>query len=67
VSILFVLIPLGLVLLAIAIWAFVWAVDHDQFDELDRAAHSILFDDDVAPAPGSDAKPASRASDTEPE
>ena len=49
-SILFVLVPLGLLLLAIAIWAFVWAVDHDQFEELDRAAHSILFDDDpIAP------------------
>jgi cbb3-type cytochrome oxidase maturation protein len=48
-SILFVLIPLGLLLLAIAVWAFVWAVDHDQFDELDQAAHSILFDDDVSP------------------
>lgn len=48
-SILFVLIPLGLLLLALAVWAFVWAVDHDQFDELDQAAHSILFDDDVSP------------------
>jgi len=48
-SILYVLIPLGLLLLALAVWAFLWAVDHDQFDELDQAAHSILFDDDVAP------------------
>ena len=46
-SILLLLIPLSLVLGAIAVWAFVWAVNHDQFDDLDRAANSILFDDDL--------------------
>jgi cbb3-type cytochrome oxidase maturation protein len=49
-SIVFFLIPLGLVLVAIAVWAFVWAVDHDQFEDLDKAAHSILFDDDEEPS-----------------
>jgi cbb3-type cytochrome oxidase maturation protein len=47
-SILFVLIPLGLALLGLAIWGFIWAVNNDQFEDLDRAAHSILFDDDTA-------------------
>jgi cbb3-type cytochrome oxidase maturation protein len=47
VSIVFLLIPLGLLLLGLAIWAFLWAVDHDQFEDLDRAGHSILFDDDL--------------------
>ena len=47
-SMLFVLIPLGLMLLAIAAWAFIWAVDHDQFEDLDRAGESILYDDDIA-------------------
>ncbi len=46
-SILFVLIPLAMLFLGIAIWAFLWAVDHDQFEDLDRAANSILFDDDL--------------------
>ena len=46
-SILLLLIPLGLLLVVIALWAFFWAVDHDQFEDLDRAAHSILFDDDL--------------------
>jgi cbb3-type cytochrome oxidase maturation protein len=46
VSIILVLIPLGLVLLGLAIWAFVWAVDNDQFEDLDRAGTSILFDED---------------------
>ena len=51
-SIIVVLIPLGLLLVGLAVWAFIWAVDHEQFDDLDRAAHSILFDDDE---PGSEA------------
>jgi len=45
-SILFVLIPLGIGLLGIAIWGFIWAVNHDQFEDFERAAHSILFDED---------------------
>lgn len=48
-SILFVLIAVGLALLALAAWAFIWAVDHDQFEDLEQAAHSILLDaDEVA-------------------
>jgi cbb3-type cytochrome oxidase maturation protein len=66
-SILFVLVPLGLMLLAIAVWAFLWAVDHDQFEELDRAAHSILFDDDIQSAAKSDPEAAPKATHTEAE
>jgi cbb3-type cytochrome oxidase maturation protein len=66
-SILFVLVPLGMMLLAIAVWAFFWAVDHDQFDEFDRAAHSILFDDDIESTSGSPPDRASKATDTEAE
>jgi len=47
-NILFVLIPLGLGLLGIAVWGFIWAVNHDQFEDLDQAAHSILFEDEPA-------------------
>jgi cbb3-type cytochrome oxidase maturation protein len=32
---LLVMIPLSLALLAVAVWAFFWAVDHDQFDDLE--------------------------------
>ena len=49
-SIVFLLIPLGLLLLGIAVWAFLWAVDHDQFEDLDRAGRAILFDDDLPPS-----------------
>ena len=54
-NILFVLIPLTMLLLGIAIWAFLWAVDHDQFEDLDQVANSILFDDDLSASSGSDA------------
>lgn len=43
----FLLIPLGLGLLAIAVAAFAWAVRSGQFDDLDTPATRILFDDDV--------------------
>ncbi len=48
-SILYVLIPLALLLLGIAVWAFFWAVGNGQFDDLDTPAVRILMDDDKAP------------------
>jgi cbb3-type cytochrome oxidase maturation protein len=52
-SIIFVLIPLGLVLLALAVWAFFWAAGSGQFDDLESPAWRILLDDDRRP-PGSE-------------
>lgn len=43
--ILLLLIPLSLMLLGIAVWAFVWAVRGGQFDDLDAAALDILVDE----------------------
>lgn len=55
-TILYLLIPLGLVLLALALWAFFWAVRQGQFDDLDTPGVQILLDDDRMPrsthAPG---------------
>lgn len=48
-NILYLLIPLGLVLLGIAVWAFMWAVRSGQFDDLEGPAHRILMDDDEIP------------------
>ena len=48
-SILYLLIPLGLVLLGIAIWAFFWAVGSGQFDDLKSPGWSVVMDDDKAP------------------
>ena len=46
------LIPLGILLLAVAIWAFVWAVKSGQFDDMEGPAHRILMDDDDPRIPG---------------
>lgn len=55
-SILFVLIPLGLVLVAFGLWAFFWAVGDGQFDDLDSPGWSVLSDDESKPhaEPGQD-------------
>ncbi|KEQ17245.1 cbb3-type cytochrome oxidase assembly protein CcoS [Endozoicomonas numazuensis] len=43
---LIILIPIAVLLIAIAVRIFLWAVDNDQFDDMEGPAHSILFDDD---------------------
>ncbi|QGZ30794.1 cbb3-type cytochrome oxidase assembly protein CcoS [Stutzerimonas stutzeri] len=43
---LYILIPVAVVLVALAIWVFFWAVDSGQYDDLDGPAHSILFDEE---------------------
>ena len=48
-SILYVLIPLGLVLVAFGVWAFFWAVGSGQFDDLDTPAMRVVMDDDTKP------------------
>lgn len=45
-DIIYLLIPLALVLLVAAVAAFFWAVRNDQFDDLDREASRILFEED---------------------
>lgn len=45
-NILLLLIPLSLLLLAAAIWAFIWAVRGNQFEDLDTPALDILRDDE---------------------
>lgn len=42
---LYIMIPAALLIVAIAIYVFFWAVDSGQYDDLDSPAHSILFDD----------------------
>lgn len=44
-NILFLLIPISLVLVGVAVAAFVWAVRRGQFEGLDSAALDILVDD----------------------
>ena len=45
-EILYILIPLSIFLVTMAIFVFSWAVKSGQFDDLEGPAHSILFDDD---------------------
>jgi len=48
-SIIYILIPLALLVLLLAIWAFFWAVGSGQFDDMDTPAVRIIMDDDKAP------------------
>ena len=48
---LIILIPVALVMVALGIKIFFWAVDNGQFDDLEGPAHSILFDDDIKNSP----------------
>ncbi|AXR06634.1 cbb3-type cytochrome oxidase assembly protein CcoS [Salinimonas sediminis] len=48
-SIIYVLIPLAVIIVGIAVAVFFWAVRSKQFDDLDRQGYSILFDDDLPP------------------
>lgn len=43
---LFFLIPLAIILCGFGLLALFWAIDHHQFDDLDSAAQSILFDEE---------------------
>jgi len=45
---LFVLVPLALIFIVVAIKVFSWAVHSGQYDDLDTEAHRILFDDSPA-------------------
>jgi cbb3-type cytochrome oxidase maturation protein len=44
-SILLLLVPISLVLLGVAVWAFLWAVRSGQYDDLDSPAIDILRKD----------------------
>ena len=43
---LYVMIPIAIIIVALAIWLFFWAVNSGQYDDLESPAHSILFDDE---------------------
>jgi len=49
-DILFVLIPLSLVLVAGGCWAFFWAVDSGQFDDLDSPGWDAIEASEAATA-----------------
>lgn len=46
---LYILIPIAIVLVCVAVVIFLWAVKSEQFEDLERQGHNILFEDDEQP------------------
>jgi len=57
-EILYLLIPLAIVLMIVAVVFFLWTVKSGQYDDLEGPAHRILMDDDdpLIPRYGQDEK-----------
>lgn len=47
-SIIYILIPIAVLLTALGVYLFFWAVKTEQFDDLEKQGMSILFEDDKA-------------------
>ncbi len=47
-EVLFVLIPVSLVIVMVSLAAFVWSVHNRQYEDLDKEAYRILFNDNSA-------------------
>lgn len=45
-SVLYIVLPLALVLAALGVAGFLWAVRRGQYDDLDTPAYRAIFDDD---------------------
>lgn len=58
-EILFILIPVSIAFVALAVWIFGWAIKNGQYDDLEGPAHSILFDDDADMIPDRNDQPKS--------
>jgi cbb3-type cytochrome oxidase maturation protein len=50
-SILYLIIPLSLIIVAVAVGIFFWAVRTGQFDDLEGPAHRVLEDSDTEDHP----------------
>lgn len=61
-EIIYILIPVSLVLLGLALWGFFWAVRSGQFDDLDSPAYRILMEEDDKGRRGESDNPERRAS-----
>ena len=63
-SIIYVLIPIAMLFVVVAVAVFFWAVKSEQFDDLDRQSVSILFDEDTPQASNSTNHPVNEDSET---
>jgi len=65
VEILYLLIPVSIVLLLVAVAAFIWAVKSGQFEDMEGPAYRIILDDDddpmIPPPPGQQKKTTSES------
>ena len=43
----YLLVPLALVIIALAIKLLFWAINNGQYDDLDTEGHRILFDEET--------------------
>ncbi len=64
-SIIYILIPIAILLTALGIYLFFWAVKTEQFDDLEKQGMSILFDDEKSDEASSTAE--SNEAETPPE
>jgi len=46
-EIVYLLVPLAVLIAALVVWLFLWAIRSGQFDDLEGPAHRILMDDDL--------------------
>ena len=53
-SILYLLIPLAVILMVVAVAFFMWTIKSGQYEDLEGPAHRILMDDDDPMIPKSD-------------
>lgn len=53
-KIIYVMIPLAILLVGLAIWALVWAIRSGQFDDLESHGWDPVLDDDSRPSSGDD-------------
>lgn len=48
---LYILIPVAMIFSALAIGIFIWALNNNQYNDLDKEANRILFDEDINDKP----------------
>lgn len=48
-EVIFILLPLAILMAAVALAAFFWAAHRGQFDDLDTPRYRAIFDEDPAP------------------
>lgn len=59
-DIIYVLVPIAMLFVLVAVLVFLWAVKSEQFEDLNRQGMQILFEEDEQP---SAARPAANKSD----